>query len=117
MRRVLMIVGMALAVQAAGGFLFAWSGLYNIGANKEHWPPVEWFFEMAMRRSVETHALLIDTPDLNDPALVQRGAAHYEDGCAPCHGAPDSTGSPSTASNTRACPPGRRSSATTSPGR
>jgi len=33
-------------------------------------------------------------PDLDDPALIQRGAGHYENGCAPCHGAPAASRNP-----------------------
>lgn len=94
MRRLLMIVGAVLVLQAVGAFLFAWSGLYSVAASKDHWPPTTWFLEMAMRNSIETHAMFIDAPDLNDMALIQRGAGHYEDGCAPCHGAPDATRNP-----------------------
>ena len=95
MRRVLTIIGLVLGAQAVGGFLFAWSGLYSVAASKEHWPPVYWFLSMAMRSSIETHAAFVgDPPDLDDPALIQRGAGHYEDGCAPCHGAPDAARNP-----------------------
>ncbi|MBP2295011.1 c-type cytochrome [Azospirillum rugosum] len=94
MRRMLMILAGVLAVQAVGGFLFAWSGLYSVAASKEHWPPVYWFLHMAMRNSIETHSIMIDAPSLDDPALIRRGAGHYEDGCAPCHGAPDSPRNP-----------------------
>ena len=83
--KTLAIAGVAAGI---GGLLFAWSGLYSVAASKAHWTPVEMFFEMAMRRSVERHAASVgEPPDLNDPALVRRGAGHYEDGCAPCHGA------------------------------
>jgi cytochrome c553 len=41
-----------------------------------------------MRRSVETHAWGIKTPQLDDPALFERGIGHFQGGCAPCHGAP-----------------------------
>lgn len=95
MRRLLTIVAGVLAIQAAGGFLFAWSGLYSVAASKEHWPPVYWVLAMAMRNSVETHARFVgEPPDLDDMALVERGAGHYEDGCAPCHGAPDARRNP-----------------------
>lgn len=30
----------------------------------------------------------IATPDLSDPAMIRRGAAHYEQFCAACHGSP-----------------------------
>ena len=90
--KTLAIAGVAAGI---GGLLFAWSGLYSVAASKAHWTPVEMFFEMAMRRSVERHAASVgEPPDLNDPALVRRGAGHYEDGCAPCHGAPDTPRNP-----------------------
>jgi cytochrome c553 len=84
---------MALAVVIAlGGLLFAWSGVYSVAASAGHWPMISWFLQFAMRNSVETHAMSIKPPPLDDPALVERGAGHYETGCLPCHGAP---GSPS----------------------
>jgi cytochrome c553 len=43
-----------------------------------------------MRNSVETHAMPVEAPSLEDAALVERGAGHYETGCTPCHGAPGS---------------------------
>ena len=95
MRRTLTTLALAAMAAGIGGLLFAWSGLYSIAATKEHWAPVEMFFEMAMRSSVETHAAFVeDPPDLDDPALIRRGAGHYEDGCAPCHGAPDAPRNP-----------------------
>lgn len=92
-----LLIGLAAGLAAtglAGALLFAWSGLYSVAATKEHWPPIRWFLDMAMRNSVETHALFIDAPDLNDLALIERGAAHFEHGCAPCHGAPDAPRNP-----------------------
>ncbi|MBP2301029.1 c-type cytochrome [Azospirillum picis] len=90
--KTLVLAGLAAAV---GGLLFAWSGLYSVAATKEHFMPVEWFFEMAMRSSVRTHAYAVTPPDnLDDPAMIERGAGHYEDGCAPCHGAPDAPRNP-----------------------
>lgn len=98
MRTILTILAGLLAAQAAGALLFAWSGLYSVAASKQHWPVTEWFLELAMRRSIATHAHWLDTaeprPDLDDIALIQRGAGHYEDGCAPCHGAPDASRNP-----------------------
>jgi cytochrome c553 len=41
-----------------------------------------------MRRSVETHASGIKTPQLDDPAMIERGIGHFQGGCASCHGAP-----------------------------
>jgi cytochrome c553 len=89
--RGLILLVLALAV---GGFLFAWSGLFNVGASTGHWRITSWFLHFAMRNSVETHAMGIDAPALDDPALVHRGAGHFATGCAPCHGAPGEPRSP-----------------------
>jgi len=89
MRRTLRILALLLAAQGVGAFLFAWSGLYHVGASKDHWPVTTAFIEFGLSNAIETHALFVGAPpDLNDPALIQRGAGHYENGCAPCHGAP-----------------------------
>ncbi len=92
MKRALLKLAAAVAVVALGGLLFAWSGLYSVAASAGHWPMVSWFLQFAMRNSVETHAMRLHPPPLDDIALVERGAGHYETGCLPCHGAP---GSPS----------------------
>ncbi len=88
-RNIAKLAGFAL-VLAIGGLLFAWSGLYNVAATAGHWPFTAWLLHFTMRNSVETHAMPLDAPPLDDPALVERGAGHYETGCAPCHGAPGS---------------------------
>lgn len=81
------LAGAALAA-LVGAFLFAWSGLYSVAASRGHWFFVEWFLTFAMSNSVETHALRIRTPALDDPDLVRLGAAHFHGNCAFCHGAP-----------------------------
>ena len=86
--RPLVLAGGAALAVALAGFLFAWSGVFNVGASTGHWAITEWFLHFAMRNSVETHATGIEAPALDDPALVLRGAGHYEQGCVPCHGTP-----------------------------
>lgn len=94
-RRILVRTAAAAVLLAAGGFLFAWSGLFNIGASTGHWPVTAWFLHFAMRNSVQTHALQVaDPPPLDDPALILRGAGHYAQGCAPCHGEPGAPTNP-----------------------
>ena len=85
---ILAVVGGAL------GMAFAWSGLFNVAASSGHWAITNWFLHYAMRQSVETHAMGVEGPPLDDPALVHRGAGHYATGCAPCHGAPGVPQSP-----------------------
>lgn len=77
-----------------GGFLMAWSGLYSVAASRGHWPFFNTVLAFAMRNSVRTHAFWIEVPDLENRALIERGAAHYQAGCAPCHGAPGRSGNP-----------------------
>ena len=93
-RRSLIKAGAAATAVAVAGFLFAWSGLFNIGASTGHWAITAWFLHFAMRNSVETHAMGIEAPALDDPALVLKGAGHYAHGCAPCHGTPGRAANP-----------------------
>lgn len=92
-RRLLWLTGAAAAIGAAG-FLVAWSGIINVGASTGHWAITSWFLHFSMRQSVETHALGIEAPALDDPGMVLRGAGHYATGCAACHGAPGQPQSP-----------------------
>ncbi len=64
------------------------SGIIPIAASSRHWAITEWFLDFTKRRSVATHSLTIPVPPLNDPALILKGAGHYETGCRPCHGSP-----------------------------
>jgi cytochrome c553 len=89
-RRLLVLAAVGLAL----GMAFAWSGLFNVAASSGHWAITNWFLHYVMRQSIETHALGIEVPLLDDPALVHRGAGHYATGCAPCHGAPGQERSP-----------------------
>ncbi|WP_247887420.1 c-type cytochrome [Azospirillum sp. SYSU D00513] len=79
-----------------GALLFSWSGLYNVAASKGHWAITRWFLHFSLENSVETHALPIAPPPLDDTAMVYRGLGHYEGGCKPCHGAPGEAGNPIT---------------------
>ncbi|KRD95855.1 hypothetical protein ASE63_12635 [Bosea sp. Root381] len=82
--------GLALAVLAiaGGGFLFAWTGAYNIAASRGHFAVVEHMLRFGMVQSVRARAPTGPVPDLTDPSLISLGAAHFEAGCAYCHGAP-----------------------------
>jgi cytochrome c553 len=87
--------GLAAAAVLAGGLAFGWSGLFNVAATTGHWPITDWFLHFVMINSVKTHTLAVETPDnLDDPALIARGAGHYAAGCAGCHGAPGRPRSP-----------------------
>ena len=74
------------AVIVVGGLAVSASGVIPIKASAGHWALTEWFLHFSMERSIATHAIAINAPPLEDPALVLRGAAHYDLGCRPCHG-------------------------------
>jgi cytochrome c553 len=88
MKKILLTMVVLIFTGAAGAFLFAWSGIYSVAASRGHWPTTAWILEFGMRNSVARHAIGIDVPPLTDPALIERGAGHFQGGCAPCHGAP-----------------------------
>ena len=88
LKRWLKEVAAILGVMAVGGFLVAASGIIPITASSGHWAITRWFLSFSMHRSVATHTLGMDAPPLDDPALVIKGAGHYETGCRPCHGSP-----------------------------
>ncbi|MHB0770957.1 c-type cytochrome [Bradyrhizobium sp. 5.13L] len=73
---------------ALGGFLFAWSGVYNVAASRGHWEITNSLLTFGMRNSVRTHSIGIEVPPLDSKELVILGAAHFQNGCAFCHGAP-----------------------------
>ena len=77
-----------LALAGIGAGLIVSLGLVPIKASSGHWGATEWLLHFAMKRSVATHSLGIDAPDLTDERLVLIGAGHYEGGCRFCHGAP-----------------------------
>ena len=69
--------------------IFAWSGVFNIGASRGHFAIVELALSFIMHNSVETHALGAPAPPpLDNPDLEILGASHFHRSCAPCHSAP-----------------------------
>jgi cytochrome c553 len=83
------VVAGALLVAAGvvGGAVFVWSGIYNVSAARQHIDLTTWLLDAVRRQSVRTHSIGIKVPQF-DREMVRLGAAHYESGCAPCHGAP-----------------------------
>jgi cytochrome c553 len=86
--------GATALLLGAGGFLFAWSGIYNIAASAGHLSITSALLKFGLHSSVRTHSRNVDPPPLDDDALVRLGAAHFDGGCAPCHGAPGESGNP-----------------------
>jgi cytochrome c553 len=76
------------AVVVTGATLVVISGVMPVKASSGHWAITARLLDFAKVRSVATHSLGIQSPPLDDEALLLRGAGHYESGCYPCHGRP-----------------------------
>jgi len=87
LRQVFAGVVVVVALGLAGGALFVLSGVYNVSASREHFDATTWLLDVVRRQSIRTHSLGVGAPPASLGAL-RLGAAHYELGCAACHGAP-----------------------------
>lgn len=89
LRRLALSIALVLLVLGAGALTVTSAGLVSIAASSGHWPVTSWFLHYSMRRAVSTQSLGMQVPDdLGDPAMILKGAGHYETGCLTCHGAP-----------------------------
>lgn len=89
-RTVLYTLGaLAVAGAVAGGATIAF-GLYNVSARAGHLPPTYWALHTTYRNAVDLYSGAPETPapNLDDPALIELGARHFETACAMCHAVP-----------------------------
>lgn len=77
-----------LAVIVLVGLGMIYSGAVNVAATDQDTGLKAWVLNETMESSVKHHAKSIQTPPLNDPAMIQRGFRSYDQMCAGCHGAP-----------------------------
>jgi cytochrome c553 len=82
------VIAAGLALVAAAGAAFVFSGAYNIAASQPHYAIVWWLLDMVKERSVKRHAGARPPRNLDDASLAFRGAGPYQESCAPCHGPP-----------------------------
>lgn len=73
------------------GIVVMISGVIPISASSGHWPITDWILNFSMKRSISTYTLTKKAPHLEDQAMIQRGAGHYEIGCRQCHGGVEKT--------------------------
>ncbi len=87
--RHILVTSAVLGAIAIGAGVFAWTGIYNIGADDAHTKPVSSMLQMARERSITARAnKLHPPPNLNDAALIRQGAGNYNAMCTGCHLAP-----------------------------
>lgn len=77
-----------LTFAVIGGFVFAFSGIYDIAARFPHQKQVRLLLLATKRRSVEFQARNLKVPELNTEELIKRGLILYQMNCLACHGAP-----------------------------
>jgi mono/diheme cytochrome c family protein len=80
------LVGLALLL-----VLFAFSGIYDVGADRPHTAPVHALLAIMREHSILRHAQNILVPPLDGPQRVREGAEHYSAMCVDCHLAPGIT--------------------------
>jgi mono/diheme cytochrome c family protein len=89
------IAALAMGLLAAmGGAAYVWLGVYDISATRPHTQAVYSLLEYTMQQSVRRRAVDVQTPALDDPGWVLRGAACYRQHCVQCHGGPGAAQGP-----------------------
>ncbi|WHZ18674.1 MAG: Cytochrome c family protein [Rhodanobacteraceae bacterium] len=81
-----LIVWILIAIIAF--FVFAYSGMYQVGADVPHWKITRQAIGMVREHAIDRRVADIKPPPLDDPALVKEGAEHYSEMCVDCHLAP-----------------------------
>src|SRR5687768_5018900 len=84
MRSALTISLLIVAV-AASAAVFVLLGIYDVAADKPHWPATHAALELLRERSIAVRAARITPPDLTHPELTRAGAGNYESMCSGCH--------------------------------
>lgn len=79
------VTSIVLILIAAGLGIWAWSGLYNIGADAHHWPMTYNALQTARDRSIHLRSKGIKVPNLDDSQLILKGAGQYAAMCTSCH--------------------------------
>jgi mono/diheme cytochrome c family protein len=74
-----------VGVLALGAAAFAYSGLYNIGADDHHTRPVLALLQTLRNRSIRVRSASLTVPNLDDPQLILKGAGQYAAMCTQCH--------------------------------
>ncbi len=92
--KILGTIVVLLAVLAGAGAVFVWFGFFDVSARVPHWDVTSEAIEILRDRSIIVHSRGIETPALDDPALISKGAGFYHETCRYCHAAPGIPASP-----------------------
>lgn len=87
--RILAAIGALALLVLVSAAVYVSAGLYGAGADEPHWGMTASALEWARTRSVNRAVRDVPAPpNLEDAALVRKGAANYAEMCAQCHSAP-----------------------------
>jgi mono/diheme cytochrome c family protein len=78
----LVLVGVAV------GFVVLLSGAYSTAATTQHFRLTHRLLDLGLQYSVRSASRDIEVPALDQPGMVEHGAACYVKHCVQCHGAP-----------------------------
>ena len=81
-------IALTLGAILLGVALFIYSGRYDVGADAPHWPLTRGLITALRDRSIAAHSTGLQPPNLQDAALVSKGAGQYAAMCVGCHLAP-----------------------------
>lgn len=81
----LLVTAAAITAVVIALAAYAWSGFYDIGADRHHWRVTFAVLQVVRDRSIARHSEAIDVPNLDDPQLILKGAGQYAAMCAGCH--------------------------------
>jgi mono/diheme cytochrome c family protein len=73
---------------AVGAGVVLLSGAYSTAATTQHFKITHRLLDAGLRFSVRAHAHDVEVPALDEPGMLERGAACYQTHCVQCHGGP-----------------------------
>lgn len=80
-----MAVASVLVLLVLAIVLFAYSGVYGVGADDPHTKPIFALLQTLRYRSIHVRSESLVVPNLEDPKLILQGAGQYAAMCTGCH--------------------------------
>ncbi|SMO92800.1 c-type cytochrome [Paracoccus laeviglucosivorans] len=105
MRLVLATLAAVAALAGIVGAAVVFLGLFDTSARKGHWKITDWAMHTTFENAVAWRADADPPPDLDDPALIELGARHYDSACKMCHAVPGEQASATIAAMVPPPPP------------
>ena len=87
------VIGVFVALAAAGALAFIYSGVYDIAATTPHFTVTHRVLRTVMEQSIKRQARDVRVPELDDPEKVHTGFKNFHAMCVTCHGAPGAAAS------------------------